>query len=148
MIQFGLTPSSSIMAGRLPSPTFNTHLANSRYSSELVTMIRMLIWRRRIITRCQRCDRSNEALTMSSRPPLGTIGKIYRKSPPRTIVFPPKIFLVACASSNYIKSCKLRSTILKARQCIIGASSQMIRSVLRTNLATFICCVMLQVDSW
>jgi hypothetical protein len=36
---------------------------------------------------------------------------------------------------------------LKARQCIINVSSQMIRSTLRTNLATFISCVMLQVDS-
>jgi len=84
---------------------------------------------------------------MSSRPPLGTIGKICRKSPPRTTVFPPKIFLVASASSNYIKSHRVRSTTLKARRCIIGASSQMIKSALRTNLATFICCVMLQVDS-
>jgi hypothetical protein len=36
---------------------------------------------------------------------------------------------------------------LKARRCIIGALSQMIKSVLRTNSATFICYVMLQVDS-
>ncbi len=84
---------------------------------------------------------------MSSRPPLGTTGRICQKSPPRTTVFPPKIFSVACASSNCIKSCKVRSIVLKARQCIIGASSQMIRPALRTNSATFICCVMLQVDS-
>ncbi|KAH9557607.1 hypothetical protein CY35_07G093000 [Sphagnum magellanicum] len=32
---------------------------------------------------------------MSSRPPLGTTGKICRKSPPRTMVFPPKIFSIA-----------------------------------------------------
>ncbi len=84
---------------------------------------------------------------MSSRPPLGTTSKICRKSPPRTTVFPPKIFPVACASSNFIKSRRVRSTVSKARQCIIGASSQMIRLVLRTNSATFICCVMLQVNS-
>ncbi len=84
---------------------------------------------------------------MSSRPPLGIIGRICKKSPPRTTVFPPKIFLITCASSNCIKSCKARSTISKAQRCIIGASSQMIRSSLRTNSATFICCVMLQVDS-
>jgi len=84
---------------------------------------------------------------MSSRPPLGTIGKICQKSPPRTTIFPPKIFSVAYASSNYIKSRKVRSTTSKARRCIIGASSQMIRSALRTNSATFIYCVMLQVDS-
>ncbi len=84
---------------------------------------------------------------MSSRPPLGTTSKIYRKSPPRTTVFPPKIFLVASASSNYIKSHRVRSTASKVRQCIISASSQMIRLALRTNSATFICCVMLQVDS-
>jgi len=84
---------------------------------------------------------------MSSRPPLRTTGKICRKSPRRTMVFPPKIFSIACASSNYIKSRRVRSTASKARRCIIGASSQMIRSALRTNSATFICCVMLQVDS-
>ncbi|KAH8963212.1 hypothetical protein BDL97_05G140700 [Sphagnum fallax] len=32
---------------------------------------------------------------MSSRPPLGTTSKICQKSPPRTTVFPPKIFSVA-----------------------------------------------------
>ncbi len=84
---------------------------------------------------------------MSSRPPFGTIGKICQKSPPRTTVFPPKIFLVTSVSSNYIKSHKVRSTTSKARRCIIGASSQIIKSTLRTNLATFICYVMLQVDS-
>ncbi len=84
---------------------------------------------------------------MSSRPPLGTTGNICRKSPPKTMVFPPKILSVAYASSNCIKSHKVQSTASKARRCIIGASSQMIRSALRTNLATFICCVMLQVDS-
>ncbi len=84
---------------------------------------------------------------MSSRPPLGTTGKICRKSPPRTTVFPPKIFSVAYASSNCIKSHRVRSTASKARRCVIGASSQMIKSALRTNSATFICCVMLQVDS-
>ncbi|KAH9530383.1 hypothetical protein CY35_U001500, partial [Sphagnum magellanicum] len=36
--------------------------------------------------------------------PLGTIGRICQKSPPRTTIFPPKIFSVACASSNCIKS--------------------------------------------
>ncbi|KAH8942905.1 hypothetical protein BDL97_13G020200, partial [Sphagnum fallax] len=36
--------------------------------------------------------------------PLGTIGRIYRKSPPRTTICPPKIFSVAYASSNCIKS--------------------------------------------
>ncbi len=84
---------------------------------------------------------------MSSHPPLGTTSKICQKSPPRTTVFPPKIFSIACASSNYIKSHKVRSTTSKARRCIINASSQMIRSALRTNSATFICCVMLQVNS-
>ncbi len=84
---------------------------------------------------------------MSSRPPLGITGKICRKSPPRTTVFPPKIFLFACASSNYIKSRRVRSTASKARRCSIDTSSQMIRSALHTNSATFICCVMLQVDS-
>ncbi len=84
---------------------------------------------------------------MSSRPPLGTTCKIYRKSPPRTTVFPPKIFSIACASCNYIKSRKVQSIASKAQRCIIGTSSQMIRSALRTNSTTFICCVMLQVDS-
>ncbi len=84
---------------------------------------------------------------MSSCPPLETTGRICQKSPPRTTVFPPKIFSVACASSNCIKSRRVRSTALKAWRCIIGASSQMIRSYLRTNSATFIICVMLQVDS-
>ncbi len=85
---------------------------------------------------------------MSSHPPLGTTSKICQKSPPRTTIFPPKIFSVASASSNCIKSCKVRSTASKARRCIIGASSQMMRSTLRTNSATFrICCVMLQVQS-
>jgi hypothetical protein len=36
---------------------------------------------------------------------------------------------------------------LKARRCIISASSQMIKLALRTNSTTFIYCVMLQVDS-
>ncbi len=84
---------------------------------------------------------------MFSHPPLGTIGRICQKSPPRTTIFPPKIFLVACASSNCIKSRRVRLIVSKVRQCIIGASSQMIISILCTNLATFICCVMSQVDS-
>ncbi len=84
---------------------------------------------------------------MSSRPPLGTTGKIYQKSPPKTTVFPPKIFSVAYASSNCIKSRRVRSIASKARRCIIDASSQMIKSILRTNSTTFICCVMLQVNS-
>ncbi len=84
---------------------------------------------------------------MSSCPPLGTIGRICQKSPLRTTVFPPKIFSIACASSNCIKSCRVLSTASKAQRCIIGASSQMIRSALCTNSTTFICCVMLQVDS-
>ncbi len=84
---------------------------------------------------------------MSSRPPLGTIGRICQKSPPRTTVFPPKIFSVAYASSNCIKSRRVQSIVSKAQRCIIDASSQMIRSTLRTNSATFICYVMLQVDS-
>ncbi len=84
---------------------------------------------------------------MSSHPPLGTTSKICRKSPPRTTVFPPKIFSVAYASSNCIKSCRVRSTALKVERCIIGASSQMMKSALRTNSTTFIYCVMLQVDS-
>ncbi len=84
---------------------------------------------------------------MSSHPSLGTTGKICRKSPPRTMVFPPKIFSIACASSNCIKSRRVRSIASKAQRCIIGASSQMIISTLRTNSTTFIYCVMLQVDS-
>ncbi len=48
---------------------------------------------------------------------------------------------------NCIKSCRVRSTASKAGRCIIGASSQMIRSTLCTNSATFIYCVMLQVNS-
>ncbi len=92
LIQSGSTPSSFAMAGRLPSPTFNTHLANSRYSSELAAMTRMLKLRRRIVTCCQRCDQGNEAMTMSSCLPLGTTGRICQKSPPRTTIFPPKIF--------------------------------------------------------
>jgi len=82
-----------------------------------------------------------------STPIWQTLGTICRKSPPRTIVFPPKIFLVACASSNCIKSHKVQSTSSKVQRCIIGASSQMIISALCTNSATFIYCVMLQVDS-
>ncbi len=78
---------------------------------------------------------------------LGNNSQDLSKIPPRTTVFPPKIFLVASASSNCIKSRRVRSTVSKAQRCIIGASSQMIRSALRTNSATFICCVMLQVDS-
>jgi len=84
---------------------------------------------------------------MSSRSPLGTTGKICQKSPPRTTIFPLKILSVAYASSNCIKSRRVRLTASKARRCIIGASSQMIRSALHNNSATFICCVMLQVDS-
>ncbi len=84
---------------------------------------------------------------MSSHLPLGTTGRIYQKSPPRTTVFPPKIFSVAYASSNCIKSRRVQSTTLKVRRCIIGASSQMTILTLRTNSATFIYCVMLQVDS-
>ncbi len=84
---------------------------------------------------------------MSSCPPMGTTGRIYKKYPPRTMVFPPKIFSVAYASSNCIKSCRVQSTVSKARLCIIGASSQMIISALHTNSATFIYCVILQVDS-
>ncbi len=86
-------------------------------------------------------------MTMSSRPPLGTTGRICRKSPRRTTIFPPKIFSIAYVSSNCIKSRNGRSITSKVRRCIIKSSSQMIRSALRTNSATFIYCVMLQVDS-
>ncbi len=84
---------------------------------------------------------------MSSRLPLGTTGRICQKSPPKTTVLPPKIFSIACASSNCIKSCRVQSITSKVQRCIIGASFQTIKSALRTNSATFICCVMLQVDS-
>jgi hypothetical protein len=43
LIQFGSTFSSSAMVGRLPSPTFNTHLANSPYFLELVAITHILI---------------------------------------------------------------------------------------------------------
>jgi len=119
LIQSGSTPSSSTMAGRLSSLTFNTHLANFHYSSELVAMTRMLIWKRRIVTCYQRCDRGKEALTMSSRPPLGTTSRICWKSRPRITVFPPKIFSVAYASSNCIKSCRVWSIASKAQWRII-----------------------------
>ncbi len=78
---------------------------------------------------------------------LGNNNQDLLKIPPRTMVFPPKIFSITYASSNYIKSRRVRSTASKARRCIINASSQMIKSALRTNSATFICYVMLQVDS-
>jgi hypothetical protein len=104
LIQSISTPSSFAMAGRMSFPTFNTHFANFRYSLELAAMTRMLIQRRRIVTCCQRCDQSNKTLTMSLHLPLGTTSKICQKSPPRTMVFPPKIFLVTYASSNCIKS--------------------------------------------
>jgi hypothetical protein len=42
LIQSGLTP-FSVMARKLPSPTFNTHLPNFCCSSELAAMTRMLI---------------------------------------------------------------------------------------------------------
>jgi hypothetical protein len=125
------------MARRLSSPTFNTHLANFCCSSELAPMTCMLIWRRRIVTCYQRCNWGNKALTMSSRPPLGTTSRICRKSPPKTTVFPPKIFSIAYASSNCIKSRKVWSTTSKVRQCIIGASSQMIRSALHNQFGHF-----------
>ncbi|KAH9572839.1 hypothetical protein CY35_02G173000 [Sphagnum magellanicum] len=48
---------------------------------------------------------------MSFRPTLGTIGKICRKSPPKTMVFPLKIFPVACASSNCIKSRRINRNL-------------------------------------
>jgi hypothetical protein len=38
LIQSGSTPSSA-MAGRIPSPTFNTHLANSRCFSKTKQLI-------------------------------------------------------------------------------------------------------------
>ncbi len=78
---------------------------------------------------------------------LGNNKQDMSKSPPKTTVFPPKIFSVTCVSSNCIKSHKVRLTTSKVRRCIIGASSQMIRLALCTNSATFICCVILQVNS-
>ncbi|KAH8947027.1 hypothetical protein BDL97_11G018100, partial [Sphagnum fallax] len=39
--------------------------------------------------------------------PLGTIGRICQKFPPRTTIFPPKIFSIAYASSNCIKSIEI-----------------------------------------
>ncbi len=83
LIQSRSTPSSLVMAGRLLFPTFNTHLVNFHCSLELVATTRMFIWRRKIVTCYQRCDRGKEALTMSSHPPLGTTGKICRKSLPK-----------------------------------------------------------------
>jgi len=97
-----------------------------------------------MLTKMRWRQRSTNNVFSSS---LGNNRQDPSKSPPKTTVFPPKIFSVAYASSNCIKSCRVRSTASKVRQCIIGASSQMIRSALRTNLATFIYCVMLQVDS-
>jgi len=85
---------------------------------------------------------------MSSHPPLGTTRRICQKSPPKTIVFPPKILSVTYASSNCIKSRRVRSTASKVQRCIIDVSSQIIRLTLRTTSATFIYCVMLQVDSF
>jgi len=106
------------MVIRLPSLTFNTHLANFLCSSKLATMTRMLIWKWRIITCYQRCNRGNKTLTMSFHLPLGIkIGKICGKSPPRTTVFPPKIFSIVYASSNCIKVCKVQSTAWKVQRC-------------------------------
>jgi hypothetical protein len=78
---------------------------------------------------------------------LGNNKQDLSKIPTKDHGFPPKIFSVACASSNCIKSHRVQSTTSKVQQCIIGASSQMIKLALSSNSATFIYCVMLQVDS-
>jgi hypothetical protein len=46
---------------------------------------------------------------------LGNNNQDLLKIPPRNMVFPPKIFSVACASSNCIKSRRVRSTVSKTR---------------------------------
>ncbi len=88
-------------------------------------------------------QRSTDNVFTSS---IGNNRQDLSKIPTRTMIFPPKIFSVAYASSNCIKSRKVQSTTSKARRFIIDASSQMIILALRTNSATFICCVMLQVN--
>ncbi len=93
LIQSGSTPSFSAMARKLSSPTFNTHLANFRCSSKLAATTRMLIRTRRIITCCQRCDRGNEALTMSFSSSLGNNRQDLSKIPTKDHGFPTKDLL-------------------------------------------------------
>jgi hypothetical protein len=99
---------------------------------------------RNMLPKMQLRQQSTDNVFSSS---LGNNKQYLLKIPTKDHGFPPKIFSVACASFNCIKSRRVRSTTSKVWRCIIDVSSQMIILVLRTNSATFICCVMLQVNS-
>jgi hypothetical protein len=110
------------MVGRLPFPTFNTHLTNSCCSLELVAMTRMLIWRWKIVTCCQRCNQGNEAFTvfLSS---FGNNRQDLSKIPTKDHSVPTKDFFSCLASSNCIKSRRVRLTTSKAKMQILWMES-------------------------
>ncbi len=65
------------------------------------------------------------------------------KIPTKDHGFPTKDFLGYLCIIQLHQITKVRSTTSKVWQCIINVSSQMIKSTLHTNSATFIYCVML-----
>lgn len=71
--------------------------------------------------------------TISPLLPLLIPGKIYIKSLPSTIVFLPKTFLDAEISWTHMMSLKVRSTASNAYQCVIGASSHIIKLAFCTS---------------
>ena len=71
-----------------------------------------------------------DASTICSLRPLDTTGNICLKSPPRTIVFPPKGVSPLFELEKHNISHNDRSTASKQFRCAIGASSQTIRLAL------------------
>ena len=87
-----------------------------------------------------------DASTICSLYPLDTIGNICLKSPPRTIVFPPKGVSPLFELEKRSISLNDRSTTSKQFQCAIGASSQIIRLAFVISFAICEPCLISQVE--
>jgi len=84
---------------------------------------------------------------MCSLLPLGTTGRICRKSPPSTTVIPPNGFSLLFWFVNLSISLRLLSSASKQFLFAIGASSQIIIEVFFSSSARWVPCLISHVDS-
>jgi len=129
-----ISENPSLCCPIFPSPMSSSHSENCLSSSllaywgavdsNLMFFVSLRIWQW-----SQMYDAFIVAWTMSEWLPFGTIGQICRKSPPKTIIFPPKGTLFC------MMSLRLLSSALNANLWHIGASSQTISFVTFNNSA-------------
>ena len=98
---------------------------NSKFPS--LVMIRILLLSLKMCRRFQTELCRIEANTVSCLAPRRITGKIYAKSPPRTVGIPPNSRWSPILQTSF----KVLLTASKQALCCIGTSSQIIRDVLR-----------------